>query len=197
MEKEVLLKESHHRVKNNLQIILSLLRLQSRYIRGKEAREKFRESHNRVRSMALIHEKLYRSENFEGIEFAEYMRSLLGYLFSSYGVSSGRIKLRVDAENVFMNIDKAIPCGLIANEIISNSLKHAFPEEMGGEIWVECREGRELIIGNNGVPFPGNVDFRKTKSLGLQLVCALVEQLRGSIELDRSGGTVFKIGYNQ
>ncbi|HEX3035220.1 MAG TPA: PAS domain S-box protein [Thermodesulfobacteriota bacterium] len=196
-EKGVLLKEIHHRVKNNLQIISSLLRLQSRHIESKKAREKFRESHNRIRSMALIHEKLYQSDDFEGIDFADYIRSLLSYLFSSYGVSPSRIKLRINAENIFMNIDKAIPCGLIVNEIVSNSLSHAFPGEIGGEIWVECREGGELIIGNNGVPFPENVDFRKTRSLGLQLVCVLVEQLRGNIELDRGGGTVFRIKCSQ
>ena len=197
-EKEVLLKEIHHRVKNNLQIISSLLNLQSRTIKGKKALEKFKESQNRVKSMALIHEKLYQSKDLDRVNFAEYIRSLLSYLFNSYGVGS-RVKLRIEIGNVFMNIDKAIPCGLIINEIVSNSLKYAFPEGNGGEINVNCKEDEgiyRLTISNDGIPFPQNVDFRKTKSLGLQLVCALVEQLRGTVELDRTGGTEFRITFS-
>ncbi|HEX3034662.1 MAG TPA: PAS domain S-box protein [Thermodesulfobacteriota bacterium] len=196
-EKEVLLKEIHHRVKNNLQIISSLLNLQSRTVKGKKALEKFKESQNRVKSMALIHEKLYQSKDLERVDFSEYIRSLLSYLFNSYGVGS-RVKLKIEVDEIFMNIDKAIPCGLIINEIVSNSLKHAFPGGDRGEVRVECRENGgsySLIINNDGIPFPENVDFRKTKSLGLQLVCALVDQLRGSIELVRSGGTEFRIKF--
>ncbi|HEX3034633.1 MAG TPA: PAS domain S-box protein, partial [Thermodesulfobacteriota bacterium] len=197
-EKEVLLKEIHHRVKNNLQIISSLLNLQSRTIKGKKSLEKFKESQDRVKSMALIHEKLYQSKDLDRVNFAEYIRSLLNYLFNSYGVGS-RVRLRIEVDDIFMNIDKAIPCGLIINEIISNSLKYAFWKDSGGEVKVECKEDEgvyRLIISNDGIPFPENVDFTKTKSLGLQLVCALVEQLRGSIELDRTGGTEFRITFS-
>lgn len=197
-EKEVLLKEIHQRVKNNLQIISSLLNLQSRNITGKKAREKFKESQNRVKSMAIIHEKLYQSENLEGIYFQEYIRSLLKYLFSSYRVSPDKVKLKINADNMLLSIDKAIPCGLIVNEIVSNSLKYAFPHERQGEALIGFSPNGDnytLVVSNNGVSFPENVGFRKTKSLGLQLVCALVEQLRGTIELDRSRGTEFRITF--
>ncbi|HEX3037293.1 MAG TPA: histidine kinase dimerization/phosphoacceptor domain -containing protein [Thermodesulfobacteriota bacterium] len=196
-EKEVLLKEIHHRVKNNLQIISSLLNLQSKYIKGQKAREKFKESQNRVKSMALIHEKLYQSENLEEINFAGYIKSLVNYLIGSYGVSSD-IKLSVDIDNISMSIDKAIPCGLITNEIVSNSLKHAFPDREKGEVRVSLHVGNTdyiMSISNSGTPFPKNVDFRNTKSLGLRLVCALVDQLQGTIELNRSNGTEFKITF--
>lgn len=199
-EKEVLLKEIHHRVKNNLQIISSLLNLQSKHISNEEAREKIKESQNRVKSMALIHEKLYQSKDLSGINFADYIKSLSGYLFSSFGVDSN-IKLRTDVDNVLVNIDRAIPCGLIVNEIVSNSLKHAFPDGRGGEISIAFgadngNRNHTLIINNDGAPFPEDVDFRDTKSLGLQLVCALIEQLKGTIELDRSGGTEFRIKFD-
>lgn len=195
-EKEVLLKEIHHRVKNNLQIISSLLNLQSRRSTGKKARERFKESQNRVKSMALIHEKLYQSENLEGIYFQEYIQSLLKYLFGSYGVDPNHVKLKIIADNVLLSINKAIPCGLIVNEIVSNPLKHAFAGKLEGEIIVEFSSDGDnhiLIVGNNGIPFPESLDFRRAKSLGLQLVCALVGQLGGTIELDRSGGTEFRI----
>ncbi|HEX3034463.1 MAG TPA: histidine kinase dimerization/phosphoacceptor domain -containing protein [Thermodesulfobacteriota bacterium] len=210
-EKEVLLKEIHHRVKNNLQIISSLLNLQSRYITDQQSREKFKESQNRIKSMALVHEKLYQSENFVGINFREYIRSLASHLIRSYATGSN-IKLNVDVDNVSLNIDKAIPCGLIVNELVSNSLKSAFPPEaMGGEIRIllhpcselsnDPEEGKRrnklmLAIGNNGTPFPEDVDFRNTQSLGLQLVCNLVDQLKGTMELDRSGGTEFRIRFS-
>ena len=192
----MLLKEIHHRVKNNLQIISSLLNLQSRRSTGKKARERFKESQNRVKSMALIHEKLYQSENLEGIYFQEYIQSLLKYLFGSYGVDPNHVKLKIIADNVLLSINKAIPCGLIVNEIVSNPLKHAFAGKLEGEIIVEFSSDGDnhiLIVGNNGIPFPESLDFRRAKSLGLQLVCALVGQLGGTIELDRSGGTEFRI----
>jgi PAS domain S-box-containing protein len=198
-EKEVLLKEIHHRVKNNLQIISSLLNLQSRNITGKKAREKFKESQNRVKSMALIHEKLYQSGNLEGIYLQEYIHNLLKYLFSSYGVDTSKIKLKINAHNMLLSLDKAIPCGLIVNEIVSNSLKYSFPRGVQGEVYVDLRPDGDnylLIVGNNGIPFPEDVNFRKTKSLGLQLVCALVEQLRGTIELNRSRGAEFRITFS-
>ena len=192
----MLLKEIHHRVKNNLQIISSLLNLQSRRSTGKKARERFKESQNRVKSMALIHEKLYQSENLEWIYFQEYIQSLLKYLFGSYGVDPNHVKLKIIADNVLLSINKAIPCGLIVNEIVSNPLKHAFAGKLEGEIIVEFSSDGDnhiLIVGNNGIPFPESLDFRRAKSLGLQLVCALVGQLGGTIELDRSGGTEFRI----
>ncbi|HSB52491.1 MAG TPA: histidine kinase dimerization/phosphoacceptor domain -containing protein, partial [Dissulfurispiraceae bacterium] len=198
-EKEVLLKEIHHRVKNNLQVISSMLNLQSRHIRDGEALEMFKESQNRIKSMALIHEKLYTSTDLTMVDFPEYISTLATYLFHSYRVTSGIISLKTDVDNVSLNIDTAIPCGLIVNELISNSLKHAFPPGGKGEIWISLHpdEGGAftLVIGDDGIGFPEGLDFRNTESLGLQLVNTLVEQLDGSIDLDRSHGTEFRISW--
>lgn len=209
-EKEMLLKEIHHRVKNNLQIISSLLSLQSRGIDSIEAREELRESQNRVKSMALIHEKLYQSGNFAGVEFRKYAKSLANHLFRSYGTK--KIKLKINIDGVLLNIDKAVPCALILNELLTNSLKHAFPpgedrtDVPRGEIRIalhlDNRRGDPaglyytLTIGNDGAPFPKDVNFRNTKSLGLRLVCALTKQLDGNIELDTSSGTEFRITFS-
>jgi PAS domain S-box-containing protein len=195
-EKEVLLREIHHRVKNNLQVIYSLLNLQLGYIKDKHSIEVFEESRNRVRSMALVHEKLYQSENLSMIDFAEYIRSLASNLFRSYRANSSAITLKIHTGDVLLGIDTAVPCGLIINELISNSLKHAFPAGKEGEIRINLRSDNgtfTLIISDNGVGFPKDLDFRNAETLGLQLVTALVKQLKGTIELDRSGGTEFKI----
>ena len=195
-DKEVLLKELHHRVKNNLQVISSLLNLQLGYIKDKHSIEVFEESRNRVRSMALVHEKLYQSENLSMINFAEYIQSLASNLFRSYRADSSAITLKIHTGEVLLGIDVAIPCGLIINELISNSLKHAFPAGREGEIRINLRLDNgavTLIISDNGVGFPKDLDFRNTETLGLQLVIDLVRQLKGTIELDRSSGTKFKI----
>ncbi|MFC1717112.1 histidine kinase dimerization/phosphoacceptor domain -containing protein [Candidatus Poribacteria bacterium] len=209
-EKEVLLKEIHHRVKNNLQVISSLLNLQSGYINDEAALQMFKESQNRVRSMALIHEKLYQSEDLARIDFAEYIQDLANYLLRMYGTGTYRVRLRVNIEDVSLDIDTAIPCGLIVNELVSNSLKYAFPmedialdeqRESEAEIRVDVRSDNSsnlmLIVSDNGVGFPENLDFRETESLGLQLVNTLTEQLEGSIELDRTSGTTFKITFEK
>lgn len=189
-EKEVLLKEIHHRVKNNLQIIESLLRLQSRYTKDKQVICMFKESQNRIKSMALIHEKLYQSEDLAKINFPEYIRSLTASLFRSYGMSA-HIKLKIVLDDVRLKIDTAIPCGLIINELVANSLKHAFSENEEGEISICLQAENEdrimLIVGDNGVGFPKNLDFRNTESLGLQLVTSLAEQLEATIELHGPG----------
>jgi PAS domain S-box-containing protein len=196
-EKEVLLKEIHHRVKNNLQVISSLLYLQSKSIEGQEALEMFQESQDRVRSMALVHERLYQSPDLARIDFAEYVRNLASYLFRSYGVHSNLIQLRINVDDVSLGIDMAVPCGLILNELVSNSLKHAFPNGREGEIRIELCSGDDnelaLVVSDNGVGFPKDLDFRGMESLGLQLVNTLVDQLGGTIELDRSDGTAFEI----
>jgi PAS domain S-box-containing protein len=196
-EKEVLLKEIHHRVKNNLQIISSLLNLQSGYIQDHRAGEMFKESRNRVKSMALIHEKLYQSKDLARIDFADYIRHLAAYLLRSYNVHSPGVNLRVEVEKVLLDIDTAIPCGLIVNELVSNSLKHAFAAGMAGEIRIDLHEGPDgklvLMVGDNGAGLPPEFDFRNTESLGLQLVSTLTDQLDGTLELDRSHGTTFKI----
>jgi len=196
-EKVVLLREIHHRVKNNLQVISSLLNLQSGYIEDKKSLEIFRESQTRVRSMALIHEKLYQSKDLNKIEFSEYIESLIKDLFQSYNVDSNRIKLKSKLEGIYFEIDTAILCGLIINELVSNSLKHAFPASRKGEVFIglnkDDKNNYTLILKDNGIGFPSTVDFRKTDSLGLQLVTTLTEQLGGTIELNRNGYTEFKI----
>ena len=197
-EKEVLLREIHHRVKNNLQVISSLLRLQSRYIRDEEVHKVFKESQDRVRTMAIIHEKLYQSTDLARVDFAGYIRDLTANLYRSYGVSQETIGLRMHVKNVFLGIDMAIPCGLIINELVSNSLKHAFPEGKRGEIFIDLSTDHDqitLIVGDNGGAFQKGVDFRKTGSLGLQLVISLVEQLEGTIELHSDGQTEFRIAF--
>ena len=198
-EKEVLLKEIHHRVKNNLQVISSLLNLQSKYIKDLESQEVFKESQNRVKSMALIHEKLYQSKDLGRINFVEYTQTLISNLFHSYGAGVNHVAFTIDADDIFLNIDTAIPCGLILSELVSNSLKHAFLGGRHGKIQIELRSNYDhlfaLIVRDNGVGFPKNLNFRDTESLGLQLVNTLVNQLDGSIELDACEGTMFKIDF--
>jgi PAS domain S-box-containing protein len=197
-EKEILLKEIHHRVKNNLQVISSLLNLQSGQITDDQALALFRESQNRVKAMALIHEKLYQSEDLTRIDFADYSRAMINYLLGSYGADYERIKLKIYVENVLLDVDTAIPCGLIINELVSNCLKYAFPAGKEGEICIALRSEHNkhvLSIRDNGVGFPKDLDFQNTETLGLQLVCALVEQLGGTIELDRRDGTEFTITF--
>jgi len=198
-EKEVLLKEIHHRVKNNLQVISSLLYLQSRKAHDQQTIEMFNESQNRIRSMALIHEKLYQSQDIGKIDFADYIRSLTNYLSSSYGLKSRATNITVNISNVFLSIDKAIPCGLIINELVSNSLKYAFPEGRNGKIDIQLVPDKNnhvaLIVDDNGVGFPKDLDFRKTKTLGLQLVNTLTKQLKATIELHNKKGTRFEITF--
>jgi PAS domain S-box-containing protein len=200
-EKEVLLKEIHHRVKNNLQVISSLLNLQAGVIKDPQTLQMFKESQNRVRSMALIHEILYQSKDLASIDLAAYIRNLAAHLFGSYGVNAHAIALKINVDDVFLNVDMAIPCGLIINELVSNCLKHAFPGSQRGEIHIELRSGGDhqftLTVSDNGVGFPKEVDFRKTESLGLQLVNTLTEQLGGSVKLEQQGGTAFTITFTE
>jgi two-component sensor histidine kinase len=198
-EKEVLLKEIHHRVKNNLQIVTSLLQMQSRRTKEPEAVEVLRDSKNRIASIALVHEKLYRSEDLANIDFGQYIPDLTTHLFDTYNVSSTTISLNINVENISLEIDRAIPCGLIVNELVSNSLKYAFPANRQGEIQVEfyakSDDSLALIVRDNGTGIPKEFDIETTHSLGLTLVQGLVEQLEGAIELDRTQGTEFKITF--
>jgi PAS domain S-box-containing protein len=197
-EKDLLLKEIHHRVKNNLQIISSLLSLQSNTIESPETRELVRESQNRVRSMALIHEKLYRSENFAQIDFGEYLRNLTRDLFRSY--SAGGVTLKLQAEDIELDIDAAIPCGLIVNELVSNALKYAFPQGRTGELLIRfsqvAHDRYALSVTDNGVGLPQDLDVRQAKTLGLQLVNMLVTQLRGTLDVISDEGTTFLITFS-
>ena len=200
-EKEVLLREIHHRVKNNMQVISSLLNLQARHIEDPAVLEMFQESQRRIRSMALVHEKLYLSKDLSNIEFSQYIQSLALHLFHFYQVDSNLIKLKMDMEKIFMNINAAIPCGLIVNELISNALKHAFPDGRGGEISIELRRAQGnkflLIVSDTGIGFPDGLDFRDTATLGMQIITMLVEQLDGRIELSRQNGSSFKIMFEE
>jgi PAS domain S-box-containing protein len=201
-EKEVLLSEIYHRVKNNMQIVISLLRLQSRHIKEEKYREMFKESQNRIISMSLVHEKLYQSNNFTRIDFEEYIRELTNGLFRSYGVDKDKISLTIDIENISFLINSAIPCGLIINELVTNSLKHAFPDGMKGEIKIILHSADEnmieLVVSDNGIGIHEDIDFKTTKSLGLHLVTILAEnQFHGDINLDRSKGTKFKIKFKE
>jgi PAS domain S-box-containing protein len=208
-EKEVLLKEIHHRVKNNLQIISSLLDFQSEYIKDQLTLEMFREGQNRIRSMALIHEQLYQSKDLARIDFAEYVRDLTDYLFQSYGASGDAITLEIHIADILLGIDTAIPCGLIINELVSNALKYAFPLSLSSPPCAGGKEGRceilvalhsdndqlTLIVSDNGVGFPRDLDFLNAETLGLRLVNMLSRQLKGTIELDRNDGTTLKITF--
>ena len=199
-EKEILLREIHHRVKNNMQVISSLLMLQEELSKDEKVIEMLKDSQNRITSMALVHENLYLSEDLSKISLKEYIDDLVSGLFQSYGVSEGKVALNINVESVFLGIDSAIPCGLIINELISNSLKYAFPEGKYGKIKIFLRSIDEnmieLLVGDNGVGIPEDMDFRKTESLGMQLVTMLVEnQLHGEIKLDREEGTEFKIKF--
>jgi PAS domain S-box-containing protein len=192
-EKEVLLQEIHHRVKNNLQVVSSLLSLQSRGVLDEDTRQKFKESQNRVHSMALIHEQLYQSPSLSEINYPQYIRQLAAHLFRSYRVSSSRIELQTYIDDLRLGVDVAVPCGLIINELVSNSLKYGFPNGRGGVIRIELHrqpEGRAtLSVVDNGVGLPEEVGFWNTQTLGLRLVGTLVKQLEGNVEVDRSKGT--------
>lgn len=199
-EKEVLLKEIHHRVKNNLQVISSLLKLQCASIKDKEVLAIFRESQNRIESMALIHEQLYQSKNLSGIDFDKYIHNLVANLFCAYEVNTSNISFKINIRKIFLDINAAIPCGLIVNELIANSLKYAFPPNQKGEIYISFSAWNNcfiLSVKDNGRGFPEDIDFLNTQTLGLQLVVALTEQLEGEIRLDNRRGTEFSIVFSR
>jgi len=195
-EKDILFKEVHHRVKNNMQIIISLLNLQSRTIDDPVVLKTIKESQNRIRAMALVHERLYRSGDISRIDLKDYIQFLARELFSFYGVKSQLIRFTINAPAINVNIDTAIPVGLMVNELISNAIKYAFPEDRKGEIVIDIKKDKNdifLIVRDNGVGIPAEFDWRNAKSLGLRLVISLVEQLQGTIELDQTTGTTFTI----
>lgn len=194
-EKEVLIKEIHHRVKNNLQIISSLLKLQKRYSANPDGWDALTESQNRVLSMALIHEKLYETTDFTEINFAAYIQDLARHLFASYGIVPGKINFNVKSD-ILLSMDTAVPCGLIVNELISNALKHAFPNSADGEITVSLiKEGQQLhlIVRDNGAGISKQFDMNAIRSLGLKLVTTLATQLNGRFEMKGDAGTEMKI----
>jgi two-component sensor histidine kinase/PAS domain-containing protein len=197
-EKETLLQEIHHRVKNNMQIVSSLLRLQSQHVKDTETQEIFNACQNRINSMALIHTALYQSKNIASIDFKAYISRLMRQLILAYNQQDSSLDYSVDVQDIHLEIDKAIPCGLIISELISNSLKHAFPSSKKGLISVNMQgqKGKyTLTIKDNGIGFPKGMDFRKTGTLGLQLVTDLTTQLAGTIDMNTNSGTEFIIKF--
>ena len=196
-EKEVLLREIHHRVKNNLQIIISILRLQNRHTTDPDTHAILLDSESRVRSMALVHEKLYRSTDLAHVDIGEYLQDLSRYLFNTYAINPSQVALRVEIKGVSLDINRAIPVGLILNELITNALKHAYPEGRRGEMLITGQEdddGLVFFIHDNGIGMPEGFDWRHSPSLGMHLVTTLIEQVRGTIECtDCKSGTHFVI----
>ncbi|MEA2062325.1 MAG: histidine kinase dimerization/phosphoacceptor domain -containing protein [Gemmatimonadota bacterium] len=201
-EKEVLLSEIHHRVKNNMQIISSLLSLQAQRIKNKRYRKMFNESHSRIQAMALIHETLYRSESFARIEFSKYLATLCSNLSSLYLSGRRTIEIDIDTSGISLEMECSVPCGLILNELVSNCLKHAFPARRAGKVSITMREtGKgtiELKVHDNGIGIPESLDWKNADSLGLKIVSLLAEhQLEGTVDLSRSGGTEFIITFER
>lgn len=199
-EKEMLIKEIHHRVKNNLMIISNLLELQSYYIKDKADLNVFRESQTRADSMALIHERLYQSTDLKRIDFGDYISTLATDLFDTYAIAPDRINMIINVEDIMLDINTAIPIGLIINELVTNSLKYAFPDDKRGTITIELSETEDkflLIIKDDGVGFPKDLDYKNTDSLGLELVNSLTSQIDGHIELETMGGTKFTITFEE
>ena len=200
-QKEVFLKETHHRIKNNLQIVTGLLSLQAGKVDDDRVREPLLQSQARVRSIELIHEMLHKSEDFSDIDFGEYCRGLATNLIRLYSADADLVSLKIDIEDVSLTVEYAIPLGLIVNELVSNSLKYAFPRGLRGEIQVLLQGSAPgaytLIVSDNGVGLPGGgLDVSRSKTLGLQLVHTLAGQIGGTVDLRRGKGTEFRISFS-
>ncbi|MCP4131336.1 MAG: response regulator [bacterium] len=197
IEKESLIKEIHHRVKNNMQIISSLLDLQAENITNENDREPFIDSQNRVRAMALVHERLYHSPDLSSIDFNDYISGLIREYTNTLGRSAETISIIIRVENIYLNIDYAIPCALIINELLTNAYKHAFPGKTEGEITIDFNRESDsryvLTVSDNGAGLPDNFDYKNSKTLGLKLVYALINQLKGSVSIKSENGASFSI----
>lgn len=200
-EKEVLVREIHHRVKNNLQVMTSLLRLQARYAKDEAGPDIFRECEDRLRSMAMVHERLYQSENLAFLKVDDYLTSLIGHLQGSYGAAAGRVSLRTAIQPVALNIDTAIPIGFIVTELVTNCLKHAFPDGRQGVIEITLREADaenlELVVRDNGIGMSLDKFADTPQSLGLQLVKIFSSQLAAEVHMDGSNGCEFRITFRE
>lgn len=198
-EKEILLQEIHHRVKNNMQVISSLLHLQASGVGDERAADALMECRGRVQAMAFVHETLYGSDTLAVIDFKTYISKVANQIFQTDKISMDRVKLEVDAEDIKLGIEQATPLGLITNELLSNSLKYAFPENRSGEIVIRMRAGEqdsiEFVFSDNGIGIPEGLDWRNTDSLGLRLVIILADQLDGTVSLDRGKGTHFTVRF--
>jgi two-component sensor histidine kinase len=196
-EKESLLKEIHHRVKNNLQIVSSLLYLQENYMQDARGAEILRESQNRVKSMALIHEQLYSTADLAKIDFGRYVQGLTANLFDAYGIDPAHIRLDVRADDIALGVDTAVPCGLIINELVSNALKHAFLPDSGGTINIVIRtvntDRMEIVVADDGIGLVEPFAAAEQQSLGLRLIDTLITQLGGSLTINTENGTRFSI----
>ncbi len=196
-QSETMLREIHHRVKNNMQVMSSLLRLQSRSASNPETSRMLEENQNRIQSMALLHEILYQSEDLAVVDFPKYLRRMVEHLFSSYGVADQQIQLHAEMDSVGLELDDALPCALLISEVISNSLRHGFPEGRTGEVRLLLRQPDlttvSLVLSDNGVGLPGNLDWTTSRSLGLRLVRALADQLRASLDIRSKGGTEVRL----
>ena len=194
-EKEILLKEIHHRVKNNLQLIYSLLDLQSDQIEDEQVLEKLKDSKDRIKLIASFYEQLYQSKNVGEINFREYIQNIITDLFQVHKADSN-IALRIDIDDIVLDFDMALTCGFIISELVTNSLKHAFPDTRNGEISISLNRedaGYKLVISDSGIGMSTDINFNNPKSLGLNLVSMFVKELKGNISLDRANGTMFTI----
>jgi two-component sensor histidine kinase len=195
-DKEMLVREVYHRVKNNLIVVQSLLRLQSNHIKDHKAREYFDESTNRVKSLSMIHERLYKAEDLQRINMPEYVNSLARSLFSSYKVNSDNVELKIDIHKISLDEDTMIQCGLIINELTSNALKHAFSNQKGEKLTIRMfQEGNKkvLLIKDNGCGIPEDIDIFNTASMGMQIIITSINQIGGTVEISRNKGTEFRI----
>jgi two-component sensor histidine kinase len=196
-QRETMLREIHHRVKNNMQVMSSLLSLQSRAASNPETSRMLLENQNRIQSMALLHEILYQSEDLAEVDFSKYIRRMVAHLFRSYGVDHGQIRLHSELDPVGLELDDALPCGLLISEVISNSLKHGFPPGCEGEVRIQLRRLSAtmiaLVLSDNGVGIPENLDWATSRSLGLRLVRALAQQLQAQLDIRSQGGTEVKL----
>lgn len=198
-EKEILLKEVHHRVKNNMQIISSILKMQERQIKDDRLKEVLEESQNRIRSMALIHENLYRNENLANIMFSNYVKSLAGNLARSFAEQQGSVAFDYDIDEVYLPLDIGIPCGLIINELISNSFKYAFKKVEKGKITIKLKRLEEqsfrMEVADNGAGLPDGLNIENSGSLGMKIVTKLVMQIEGNMKYEYSNGAKFTIDF--
>ena len=196
-QRETMLREIHHRVKNNMQVMSSLLNLQSRVASNPVISRMLQENQNRIQSMALLHEILYQSDDLALVDFSKYVRRMAEYLFRSYGVDSRQIRIVAEMDSIGLELDDALPCGLLISEVVSNSLKHAFPDGRDGEVRIEFRHQSDdlllLVLSDNGIGFSAELDWTTTRSLGLRLVRALAQQLKAQLEIRSESGTEVKL----
>ena len=199
-EKEVLLKEIHHRVKNNLQMIVSLVSLQSSYLNDAVSIGVLDEMRERIRSISAIHDLLYDSADLSRIDFSSYLQKMVGNLSRLHNFKPSQVDVQVHAEEIYLDVNRAIPCGLIVNELLTNAVKHAFPRDRKGRIEISFRSDAEehcvLEIADDGIGLPDGLDPKRVTSMGLQLVTLLVEQLDAALEIDGSEGSRFRIGFS-